>query len=132
MNKDEFVTCGGVALREVDFRTMESRLQPGLFLAGEVLDIDGLTGGFNFQAAWTTGRIAAQKLQPAARSTIARMGSSPSPTHTASTASATTVPATAAQRRSLAWASTPPDDARRSATTVAAAVGTARAALTNK
>jgi hypothetical protein len=54
-NKDEFVTCGGVLLREVDFRTMESRVCPGLYFAGEVLDIDGLTGGFNFQAAWTTG-----------------------------------------------------------------------------
>lgn len=56
--KDEFVTCGGVSLREVDFRTMESKICPGLFLAGELLDIDGLTGGFNLQAAWTTGRIA--------------------------------------------------------------------------
>ncbi|MES2695324.1 MAG: NAD(P)/FAD-dependent oxidoreductase [Verrucomicrobiota bacterium] len=56
--KDEFVTCGGVRLTEVDFRTMESRLCPGLHFAGEVLDIDGVTGGFNFQAAWTTGRIA--------------------------------------------------------------------------
>ncbi len=58
VNREEFVTCGGVSLREVDFRTMESRLRPGLFFAGEVLDIDGLTGGFNFQAAWTTGRHA--------------------------------------------------------------------------
>ena len=58
LNKDEFVTCGGVRLREVDFRTMESRLRPGLYFAGEVLDIDGITGGFNFQAAWTTGWIA--------------------------------------------------------------------------
>ncbi|WP_231865815.1 NAD(P)/FAD-dependent oxidoreductase [Cephaloticoccus primus] len=57
-NKDEFVTCGGVRLREVDFKTMESRLCPGLHFAGEVLDIDGVTGGFNFQAAWTTGRLA--------------------------------------------------------------------------
>jgi predicted Rossmann fold flavoprotein len=57
-NKDEFVTCGGVRLREVDFRTMESRVTPGLFFAGEILDIDGITGGFNFQAAWTTGWIA--------------------------------------------------------------------------
>lgn len=57
-NKDEFVTCGGVRLKEVDFRTMESRLVPGLFFAGECLDLDGITGGFNFQAAWTTGRIA--------------------------------------------------------------------------
>jgi hypothetical protein len=58
MNKEEFVTCGGVRLREVDFRRMESRLCRGLFFAGEVLDIDGVTGGFNFQAAWTTGWIA--------------------------------------------------------------------------
>jgi predicted Rossmann fold flavoprotein len=55
MNKEEFVTCGGVALGGVDFRTMESRECPGLFFSGEVLDIDGITGGFNFQAAWTTG-----------------------------------------------------------------------------
>ena len=54
-NREEFVTCGGVSLREIDFRTMQSRVCPGLFFAGEVLDIDGLTGGFNFQAAWTTG-----------------------------------------------------------------------------
>lgn len=53
-NKDEFVTCGGVSLREVDFRTLESRIVPGLHFAGEILDIDGITGGFNFQAAWTT------------------------------------------------------------------------------
>jgi predicted Rossmann fold flavoprotein len=52
--KEEFVTSGGVDLDEVDFRSLESRKQPGLFLAGEVLDIDGVTGGFNFQAAWTT------------------------------------------------------------------------------
>ncbi len=57
-NKDEFVTCGGVRLREIDFRTMESKTIPGLHFAGECLDIDGVTGGFNFQAAWTTGRIA--------------------------------------------------------------------------
>jgi predicted Rossmann fold flavoprotein len=57
-NKEEFVTCGGVKLAEVDFRTMESRLSPGLYLAGEVLDIDGVTGGFNLQSAWTTGRLA--------------------------------------------------------------------------
>jgi predicted Rossmann fold flavoprotein len=56
--KDEFVTCGGVALDEVDFKTMQSRIVPGLFFAGEVLDIDGLTGGFNFQNAWTTGWLA--------------------------------------------------------------------------
>jgi predicted Rossmann fold flavoprotein len=57
-NKEEFVTCGGVRLAEVDFRTMESRISPGLYLAGEVLDIDGVTGGFNLQSAWTTGRLA--------------------------------------------------------------------------
>jgi predicted Rossmann fold flavoprotein len=55
MNKEEFVTCGGVRLREVDFATMESRVCPGLHFAGEVLDVDGVTGGFNFQSAWTTG-----------------------------------------------------------------------------
>ncbi|MEY2551691.1 MAG: hypothetical protein QOG12_1835, partial [Verrucomicrobiota bacterium] len=58
LNKDEFVTCGGVKLSEVDFKTMESRIVPGLYFAGEVLDIDGITGGFNFQAAWATGWIA--------------------------------------------------------------------------
>lgn len=58
MFKDEFVTCGGVKLAEVDFRTMESRLCPGLHFAGEVLDVDGVTGGFNFQNAWTTGHVA--------------------------------------------------------------------------
>ena len=57
-NKDEFVTCGGVRLKEIDFRSMESRIVPGLYFAGECLDIDGITGGFNFQAAWTGGRIA--------------------------------------------------------------------------
>ncbi len=58
-NKEEFVTAGGVSLNEVNFKTMESKLVPGLFFAGEVLDIDGVTGGFNFQNAWTTGFIAA-------------------------------------------------------------------------
>ncbi len=57
-NKEEFVTCGGVSLKEVNFKTMESKICPGLFFAGEVLDIDGVTGGFNFQNAWTTGFIA--------------------------------------------------------------------------
>lgn len=60
--KDEFVTCGGVNLKEVDFKTMQSRLCPGLYFAGEVLDIDGVTGGFNFQSAWTTGWIAGQSM----------------------------------------------------------------------
>jgi hypothetical protein len=57
-NKDEFVTCGGVKLKEINFKTMESRLIPSLHFAGECLDIDGITGGFNFQAAWTGGRLA--------------------------------------------------------------------------
>ena len=52
--KDEFVTCGGVSLAAVNPSTLESRTQPHLYFAGEVLDIDGVTGGFNFQAAWTT------------------------------------------------------------------------------
>lgn len=60
--KDEFVTCGGVDLKEVDFKTMESRICPGLYFAGEVLDIDGVTGGFNFQSAWSTGWIAGQAI----------------------------------------------------------------------
>ncbi len=62
LNKDEFVTCGGVRLSEVNFKTMESKICPGLFFAGEVLDIDGITGGFNFQAAWTTGWLAGRAL----------------------------------------------------------------------
>jgi hypothetical protein len=56
--KEEFVTAGGIDLAEIDVNTMESKLSPGLFFAGEVMDIDGITGGFNFQAAWTTGYIA--------------------------------------------------------------------------
>ncbi|MEO0374886.1 MAG: NAD(P)/FAD-dependent oxidoreductase [Cyanobacteria bacterium P01_A01_bin.17] len=60
--KDEFVTCGGVALKEVNFKTLESRCCSGLFFAGEVLDIDGITGGFNFQSAWTTAWLAGQAL----------------------------------------------------------------------
>lgn len=60
--KEEFVTCGGIKLSEVNFKTMESKLQPGLYFAGEILDIDGLTGGFNFQSAWTTGWIAGQTI----------------------------------------------------------------------
>lgn len=60
--KEEFVTCGGVRLAEVDFKTMESRICPGLYFAGEILDIDGVTGGFNFQSAWTTGWLAGQAM----------------------------------------------------------------------
>lgn len=57
--KEEFVTCGGVALSEINPNTLESKLYPGLFFAGEVLDIDAVTGGFNLQAAWTTAFVAA-------------------------------------------------------------------------
>jgi len=56
--KEEFVTCGGVNTDEINFKTMESKIHKGLFFAGEVIDIDALTGGFNFQAAWTTAYIA--------------------------------------------------------------------------
>jgi hypothetical protein len=62
LNKEEFVTCGGVHLCDVNLKTMESKLVPGLHFAGEVLDIDGITGGFNFQSAWTTGRIAGEAI----------------------------------------------------------------------
>jgi predicted Rossmann fold flavoprotein len=61
--KEEFVTCGGVDLSEVDWQTMESKKVNGLFFAGEVLNIDGETGGFNFQSAWTTAFIAARSMQ---------------------------------------------------------------------
>lgn len=65
--KDEFVTCGGVALSGVNPSTLESRVAPHLYFAGEVLDIDGVTGGFNFQAAWTTARVVAESITSAAR-----------------------------------------------------------------
>lgn len=58
--KEEFVTCGGITLSEVDVNTMQSKKLAGLFFAGEVLDVDGITGGFNFQHAWTSGWIAAK------------------------------------------------------------------------
>jgi predicted Rossmann fold flavoprotein len=60
--KDEFVECGGVALHEIDFKSMESKICPGLYFAGEILDVDGITGGFNFQNAWTTAWVAAQHM----------------------------------------------------------------------
>ena len=60
--KDEFVTCGGISLKAVNPSTLESRHVPRLFFAGEVLDIDGITGGFNFQAAWTTAYIVARSI----------------------------------------------------------------------
>ena len=56
--KEEFVTCGGVSLKSVNMQTMQSKAVPNLYFAGEVLDIDGITGGYNFQSAWTTGFIA--------------------------------------------------------------------------
>jgi predicted Rossmann fold flavoprotein len=56
--KEEFVTCGGISLSDIDMKTMQSRVCPDLYFAGEVMDVDGITGGFNFQAAWTTGFIA--------------------------------------------------------------------------
>ncbi|MFP4133774.1 MAG: NAD(P)/FAD-dependent oxidoreductase [Halothece sp.] len=58
--KEEFVTCGGIDLKGVNFKTMESKFISGLYFAGEILDIDGITGGFNFQSAWTTGWLAGQ------------------------------------------------------------------------
>lgn len=58
--RDEFVTCGGVGLESINMNSMQSKLHKNLYFAGEVLDIDAITGGFNFQAAWTTGFIAAQ------------------------------------------------------------------------
>lgn len=60
--KEEFVTCGGVSLKEINPDTLESKIVPGLFFVGEVLDIDGVTGGFNFQAAWTNGMLAAEAI----------------------------------------------------------------------
>jgi predicted Rossmann fold flavoprotein len=57
--KEEFVTAGGVDLKSVHFKTMESKTHPGLYFAGEILNIDGVTGGFNFQSCWTTGYLAA-------------------------------------------------------------------------
>ena len=60
--REEFVTCGGVALSAVDPATLESKTHPGLYFAGEVLDIDAVTGGFNLQAAWTTGAVVARSI----------------------------------------------------------------------
>lgn len=60
--KDEFVTCGGVETKEINFKTMESKSCPGLYFAGEVINIDAVTGGFNFQACWTEAFIAAKSM----------------------------------------------------------------------
>lgn len=60
--RDEFVTCGGVSLSSVDMNTLESRVCPHLFFAGEVLDVDAITGGFNLQAAWSMGFVVGQSI----------------------------------------------------------------------
>jgi len=60
--KEEFVTCGGIRLTEIEANTMQSKIVPGIFFAGEILDVDGVTGGFNFQHAWTSGWIAASAI----------------------------------------------------------------------
>ena len=60
---DEFVTCGGVSLQSIDMNTMQSKVCKNLYFAGEVLDIDAITGGYNLQVAWTTGFIAGQLIE---------------------------------------------------------------------
>lgn len=60
--KEEFVTCGGINLKEIDFSTMQSKVVPNLYFAGEIIDVDGVTGGFNFQNAWSTAYIVAQNV----------------------------------------------------------------------
>jgi hypothetical protein len=60
--KEEFVTCGGVTLSEIDPQTLQSRIVPGIYFAGEILDADGITGGYNFQNAWSSSWIAAQHI----------------------------------------------------------------------
>lgn len=62
INKDEFVTCGGVSLQQINPKNFSSKIHPNLYFAGEVLDIDGITGGFNFQNAWTSSHLAAQDI----------------------------------------------------------------------
>jgi len=60
--KEEFVSCGGVSLKDINLQSMESKKQPGIFFAGEVIDVDGVTGGFNFQHAWTSAFIASKNI----------------------------------------------------------------------
>jgi len=60
--KEEFVTAGGIDLKEVEAGTMESKIVPGLYFAGEILDVDGITGGYNFQHAWSSGFLAAKSV----------------------------------------------------------------------
>ena len=62
--KEEFVTAGGIDLKEINFKTMESKLQENLYFAGEIVNIDAITGGFNFQNAWTSGFIVANAVAP--------------------------------------------------------------------
>ena len=61
-NKDEFVTSGGIALNEIEFKTFESKIHKNLFFAGEIMDIDAFTGGYNFQTAWTGAFLASQTI----------------------------------------------------------------------
>ncbi|MDQ6845532.1 MAG: aminoacetone oxidase family FAD-binding enzyme, partial [Bacteroidota bacterium] len=68
--KEEFVTAGGIKLNEVNAATMESKIVRQLFFAGEVLDVDGITGGFNFQHAWTSGWLAAKKIASLAKENL--------------------------------------------------------------
>jgi predicted flavoprotein YhiN len=63
--KEEFVTAGGIKLNEIDANTMMSKRLPGLYFAGEIMDVDGITGGYNFQHAWTSGWIAAKSIADA-------------------------------------------------------------------
>jgi predicted Rossmann fold flavoprotein len=65
--KEEFVTCGGINLSEIDAHTMQSRVVPGLYFAGELLDVDGITGGYNFQHAWSSGYVAASNMVSATK-----------------------------------------------------------------
>ncbi|MNE31366.1 hypothetical protein D3C80_1249310 [compost metagenome] len=60
--KEEFVTAGGIDLKEINFKTMESKIHENLYFAGEIVNIDAITGGFNFQNAWTSGFILAQNI----------------------------------------------------------------------
>ncbi len=68
--KEEFVTAGGVAREEIDFRNMESKICPGLYFAGEAIDVDGITGGFNFQNAWTSSWLAGQAIATLLAATV--------------------------------------------------------------
>ena len=74
-NKDEFVTAGGVDLKQIDFKTFGSKIHQNLYFAGEVLDIDGITGGFNFQSAWTAAYIAARDIAALSSQKISQKGS---------------------------------------------------------